>query len=101
MTSPAYGVVILNSYAVFANIVGHFWRGPHLEDRLTGMRVFGLAVAIAGLTVLTMGQAPKKRLLVVGAEQGYRHESVSHAMAVLERMGLETGEWELLSGFQF
>lgn len=59
MTSPAYGVVILNSYAVFANIVGHFWRGPHLEDRLTGMRVFGLAVAIAGLTVLTMGQAPK------------------------------------------
>lgn len=59
MTSPAYGVVILNSYAVFANIVGHFWRGPSLEDRLTGMRVFGLCVAIAGLTVLTMGQAPK------------------------------------------
>jgi O-acetylserine/cysteine efflux transporter len=59
MTSPSYGVVILNSYAVFANIVGHFWRGPSLEDRLTGTRVLGLAVAIAGLAVLTMGQAPK------------------------------------------
>lgn len=58
MTSPSYGVVILNSYAVFANITGHFWRSAQLEDRLTGMRIFGLAVAIAGLTVLTMGQAP-------------------------------------------
>jgi len=58
MTSPSYGVVILNSYAVFANIVGHFWRGPQLEDRLTGMRVLGLCVAIAGLAVLTLGQAP-------------------------------------------
>lgn len=58
MTSPSYGVVILNSYAVFANITGHFWRGAQLEDRLTRGRIFGLAVAIAGLTVLTMGQAP-------------------------------------------
>lgn len=58
MTSPSYGVVILNSYAVFANIVGHFWRGPQLEDRLSGTRVLGLCVAIAGLVVLTMGQAP-------------------------------------------
>ena len=58
MTSPSYGGVILNSYAVFANIVGHFWRGPRLEDKLTGMRVLGLCVAIAGLSVLTMGQAP-------------------------------------------
>jgi drug/metabolite transporter (DMT)-like permease len=59
MTSPSYGVVILNSYAVFANLVGHFWRGPQLEDRLTAMRILGLCVAIAGLVVLTMGRAPK------------------------------------------
>lgn len=60
MTSPSYGVVILNSYAVFANIVGHFWRGPGMEDRLTGIRVLGLAVAIAGLVVLTIGNAPPR-----------------------------------------
>jgi len=59
MTSPSYGVVILNSYAVFANLVGHFWRGPQLEDRLTGPRIVGLCVAIAGLIVLAAGQAPK------------------------------------------
>ena len=59
MTSPSYGVVILNSYAVFANIVGHFWRGPSLEARLTGKRILGLSIAIAGLIVLTLGQAPK------------------------------------------
>lgn len=58
MTSPSYGVVILNSYAVFANLSGHFWRGAHMEDRLTGMRVLGLGVAIAGLIVLAMGRAP-------------------------------------------
>jgi len=60
MTSPSYGVVILNSYAVFANIVGHFWRGPGMEDRLTGIRVLGLAVANAGLVVLTIGNAPPR-----------------------------------------
>lgn len=59
MTSPSYGVVILNSYAVFANIVGHFWRGPHLEDRLSPTRILGLGIAITGLIVLTMGQAPR------------------------------------------
>jgi O-acetylserine/cysteine efflux transporter len=58
MTSPSYGVVILNSYAVFANLTGHFWGGSHGEARLTPMRVTGLAVAIAGLVVLTMGRAP-------------------------------------------
>jgi type 1 glutamine amidotransferase len=36
----------------------------------------------------------KKRILVVGEEKGYRHESVSHAMATIERLGIETGLWE-------
>lgn len=59
LTSPSYGVVILNSYAIFANIVGHFWKGSRLEDRLSPTRVMGLAVALSGLVVLTMGQAPR------------------------------------------
>src|SRR5579871_768921 len=33
----------------------------------------------------------KKRLLFVGEEKGYRHESVSQAMACIERLGAETG----------
>src|SRR6202451_1747433 len=36
---------------------------------------------------------PKKRLLVIGEEKGYRHEAVSHAMATIERLGREAGLW--------
>jgi uncharacterized protein len=35
-----------------------------------------------------------KHLLVIGEEKGYRHEAVSHAMAMLERLGKETGLWD-------
>jgi len=36
----------------------------------------------------------KKHLLVLGEEKGYRHEAVSHAMATIERMGIESGLWD-------
>lgn len=74
-TSPAFGVVILNSYAVFANIVGHFFL-PELETPLTRVRVGGLVIALVGITVLALGQtastlAPKpllgNSLLVISA----------------------------------
>ena len=54
MTSPGFGVVILNSYAVFANITGHFF--PGMERPINGARALGLALAIAGMAVLTFGQ---------------------------------------------
>ncbi|HEX4486217.1 MAG TPA: ThuA domain-containing protein, partial [Terriglobales bacterium] len=38
--------------------------------------------------------APKKHLLVLGEEHGYRHQAVSHAMATIERLGTETGLWD-------
>lgn len=54
MTSPGFGVVILNSYAVFANITGHFF--PGMERPINGVRALGLGLAIAGMVVLTFGQ---------------------------------------------
>jgi drug/metabolite transporter (DMT)-like permease len=54
MTSPAFGVVILNSYPVFANIAGHFL--PGMEKPISGVRAFGLMLAIAGMAVLAFGQ---------------------------------------------
>jgi uncharacterized protein len=39
---------------------------------------------------------PKKHLLVIGEEKGYRHEAVSHAMATIERLGMETGLWDTM-----
>src|SRR5437773_8995127 len=37
---------------------------------------------------------PRKKLLVIGEEKGYRHEAVSHAMATIERLGKESGLWD-------
>lgn len=53
-TSPAFAVVILNSYAVFANLTGHFF--SNLETRITPMRATGLVLALAGVAVLAFGQ---------------------------------------------
>jgi uncharacterized protein len=44
------------------------------------------------------GQAPsppvRKKLLAIGEEKGYRHEAVSHALSIIERIGRETGIWD-------
>jgi type 1 glutamine amidotransferase len=40
------------------------------------------------------GTSPKKRLLAIGEEKGFRHESVSHGLATIERLGRETGLWD-------
>lgn len=53
LTSPGYGEAILNSYAIFANVIGHFL--AH-EDRLDGRRVGGLLVSVAGVTLLAFGR---------------------------------------------
>jgi len=46
-------------------------------------------------TVPATHAAPgKKKLLAIGEEKGYRHESVSHALATIERLGRETGLWD-------
>jgi type 1 glutamine amidotransferase len=37
---------------------------------------------------------PRKKLLVIGEEKGYRHEAVTHAMTTIERLGRETGLWD-------
>jgi type 1 glutamine amidotransferase len=42
----------------------------------------------------THAAATKKRLLAIGEEKGYRHESVSHALATIERLGRESGLWD-------
>jgi type 1 glutamine amidotransferase len=54
-------------------------------------------VTLAGLCSVSVAQTsntPKKHLLILGEEKGYRHESVSHAMAVLEELGKKNGLWD-------
>src|SRR5260221_3157293 len=54
------------------------------------LTVVTLMAALAGAQTVR----PKKRLLVVGQEKGYRHEAIPHAMAVIERLGHDTGLWD-------
>jgi len=57
------------------------------------MRLLILSAAFSiGCGAQTAAQ-PKKHLLVLGQEKGYRHEAVSHAIATIERLGRETGSW--------
>jgi len=66
--------------------------------RMAGL---GLAAWVAMLTAAVgpahaqaPARAPRKRLLVIGEEKGYRHEAVTHAMVTIERLGRETGLWD-------
>ena len=49
---------------------------------------------VAGAQLGAQVQPPRKRLLVIGEEKGYRHEAVTHAMVTIERLGKETGLWD-------
>jgi uncharacterized protein len=58
-----------------------------------------LWIALLALTACVFSAAQsapsaKKHLLVLGEQRGYRHESVSHAMATIERLGNQTGLWD-------
>ena len=59
-----------------------------------GALVFVVACGVCISQAQTPVQAKKKQLLVIGEEKGYRHESISHAMATIERLGEETGLWD-------
>ena len=90
MTSPAFGVVILNTYGVFANVVGHFF--PGMEKPMSVARTVGLVLALVGMAVLVLGQdvsalAPKPltgnallicSALLLGIRQVYPRWLVQH-----------------------
>jgi type 1 glutamine amidotransferase len=52
------------------------------------------ALAIFGLPVFNQTTVHRKQLLAIGEEKGYRHDSISHALATIERLGRETDLWD-------
>jgi uncharacterized protein len=56
--------------------------------------LFVIAVGLGARCVAQSEVHPKKHLLVIGEEKGYRHDAVSHAMATIERLGRESGLWD-------
>lgn len=67
------------------------WQSPMKTLRI-GLILFCIAFCVASQAQMPSKQ--KKHLLVLGEEKGYRHESVSHAMATIERLGKQTGLWD-------
>src|SRR5579872_4604003 len=53
-----------------------------------------LLAALSAFSTAQSAPAQRKHLLVIGEEKGYRHVSVSHAMATIEHLGRETGLWD-------
>jgi type 1 glutamine amidotransferase len=53
-----------------------------------------ITLALTSFLLVAQTPAPRKKLLVIGEEKGYRHEAVSHAMATIERLGNLSGLWE-------
>jgi type 1 glutamine amidotransferase len=53
-----------------------------------------LSLALCGICTAQSDHSKKKHLLIIGEEKGYRHESVTHAMATIERLGRESGFWD-------
>jgi len=57
-------------------------------------QLFRLLVLVLLIASGSHSAPAKKKLLVIGEEKGYRHESISHGMATIERLGRETGLWD-------
>ena len=57
------------------------------------MKPLCLFLALA-LSAAAQVQPPKKKLLAIGAVKGFEHDSVSHALATLEKLGRQTGLWD-------
>jgi hypothetical protein len=57
-----------------------------------------LTVSFLILVQTAVGQSvapqPRKKLLAIGEEKGYRHEAVTHALSTIERLGRESGLWD-------
>src|SRR5580658_1501685 len=54
-----------------------------------------LHIALALLLAVTVNAQPKrKKILAIGEVKGFQHDSVSHALATIERLGRESGVYD-------
>jgi uncharacterized protein len=58
------------------------------------LAVFGACLLLSSALTAQTASPPRKRLLAIGEEKGFRHEAISHALATIERLGRETGLWD-------
>jgi type 1 glutamine amidotransferase len=58
-------------------------------------RWFAILFLMLAVTGAPQSRAPRrKRLLAIGDVKGFQHDSVSHGLATIERIGYESGLWD-------
>ena len=63
---------------------------------MTRGTVLTFGILIAALPALLLGQAAeKKHILFLGGSEGFAHDSVSHAMYTLAKIGAESGLFDV------
>ena len=65
--------------------------------RLSRFALILLALACLASVLSAQGQPRKRRILAIGAVKGWQHDSVSHALATIEKMGTGSA-WMSRSG---
>src|SRR5437879_4996518 len=58
------------------------------------LRRFAILLLVSAVAAWPQARPPRKKLLAIGAVQGFQHDSVSHALATIERIGDESGIWD-------
>jgi type 1 glutamine amidotransferase len=62
------------------------------------MKKFALITSLALIFSVTASpqaqQAKRKKLLAIGMSEGFQHDSISHALATIERIGQQSGLWD-------
>jgi type 1 glutamine amidotransferase len=62
------------------------------------MKKFALIISLALMCAITASpqaqQAKRKKLLAIGMSEGFQHDSISHALATIERIGQQSGLWD-------
>lgn len=56
--------------------------------------VFGILLLAASIALPQTPAPKRKKLLAIGEVKGYQHDSVSHGLATLEKLGQQTGLWD-------
>jgi len=60
------------------------------------LRLLVSLIAFVSTALSAQTTQPRKLLLAIGEQKGYRHEAVSHALATIERLGRESGLWDTM-----
>src|SRR5579864_3024 len=59
------------------------------------MKKFALIISLALMFAIAASpQAKRKKLLAIGMSEGFQHDSISHALATIERIGQQSGLWD-------